>query len=318
MPNELFNGVEFLERNLSTKKTPMFIKNKVKRIIWNRLLGIYMFVRGDLDFSEMANDMLPSRFHRQNIGEKKLEKLRIHVSEVFKRNGIYNIGKIKLFSNEFFPAHEFSVFESWFHTFIMIFQSITVDQYHAKEFLKKDSVVIDAGANIGVFSVFAANMCPEGKVFVFEPSKKTYDILLQNIKNYPNIRSMNIALGDKQGSGKLILAESSGSNTLEDSEMYKNSEGARKEDIEVTTIDDFVKQRGINRVDFIKMDTEGYEKKILKGAAETIKKYSPVLSLSAYHHAEDKKMIPEYILSLNRNYKCKLSRNTEDNLLFWV
>jgi len=318
MPNGLFDGVEFLNRNLSTKKTPMFVKNKMKRILWNRLLGIHMFVSGDLNFREMANDMLPSRFHKQSIGEKKLEKLRMYVSEVFKKNGIYDTGKIKLFSNEFFPAQEFSTFESWFHTFIMIFQSITVDQYHAKEFLKKDSIVIDAGANIGVFSVFAADACPEGKIFVFEPSKKTYDILSQNIAEYKNIEAINIALGNNEGTGRLILAESSGSNTLEDSDMYGDPDNAKKEEIRITTIDNFVKEHGLTRVDFIKMDTEGYEKKILEGTEETIKKFSPVLSLSAYHHAEDKKVIPEYILSLKKNYKCKLSRNTEDNLLFWV
>jgi len=71
-------------------------------------------------------------------------------------------------------------------------------------------------------------------------------------------------------------------------------------------------------VDFIKMDTEGYEGKILEGAKETIRRFSPVLSMSAYHHEDDKKTIPELIRSLNPKYKCRLTRNVEDNLLFYV
>jgi len=58
-------------------------------------------------------------------------------------------------------------------------------------------------------------------------------------------------------------------------------------------------------MDFLKIDTEGYEAEILKGAAGTIKKYKPVLALSAYHKPNDKKELPELVNSI-APYDCEL------------
>lgn len=70
--------------------------------------------------------------------------------------------------------------------------------------------------------------------------------------------------------------------------------------VPVTTIDSVV---GDDKVTFIKMDVEGAELESLKGAAETIKKNTPRLAICIYHKFEDLWTIPEYILSLNNNYR---------------
>ena len=70
-----------------------------------------------------------------------------------------------------------------------------------------------------------------------------------------------------------------------------------------TTIDDFVRQREISRVDFIKMDIEGSEPAALEGAGETILKYRPKLAIAIYHSVSDFVGIPNWILDLNIGYK---------------
>ena len=69
------------------------------------------------------------------------------------------------------------------------------------------------------------------------------------------------------------------------------------------SVDDLVKERGLDRVDFIKMDIEGAELPALRGCAETIRKYRPKLAVSVYHRADDFVSIPEYLRSLNPGYE---------------
>jgi hypothetical protein len=71
------------------------------------------------------------------------------------------------------------------------------------------------------------------------------------------------------------------------------------------TIDNFVKEEKIDRVDFIKIDTEGFEKERIKGAEKTIKEFKPRLAIAAYHFPDDKKAIPELVLSIRDDYNYK-------------
>jgi FkbM family methyltransferase len=184
------------------------------------------------------------------------------------------------------------------------------DQYHAREYIKKGFVVIDAGANIGMFSVLASSL--GAKVYAFEPTKETYETLVRNIGNGIAI---NKGLGDEKSFKTLIsFASESGGNILSDSPYYKNQRGA-EERIEVTTIDDFINENAVGRVDFIKIDTEGYEAKILKGAANTIKKYKPVIAMSAYHNPNDKEDLPLLLKSICPGYVCKLHNEVEEDFI---
>jgi len=83
--------------------------------------------------------------------------------------------------------------------------------------------------------------------------------------------------------------------------------------VKVTTIDKFVEANKLPRVDFIKMDVEGHELKVLKGAHETIQAFKPSLAVSAYHRGDDLIKLPKFLLELNPNYKFYLRHCTS----FW-
>jgi len=75
----------------------------------------------------------------------------------------------------------------------------------------------------------------------------------------------------------------------------------------VTTIDAFVAQQHLTKVNFIKMDVEGYELNVLICASKTIQKFKPKLAICAYHKGDDPITLPQYLTSLIPNYKLYLT-----------
>ena len=79
-----------------------------------------------------------------------------------------------------------------------------------------------------------------------------------------------------------------------------------------------MEENGIEKVDyFIKIDTEGAEKEIMKGAEKTIREFKPRMAIAAYHLPDDKKVIPELVLSIRDDYKYKLVNKGEEDLFFY-
>jgi hypothetical protein len=71
----------------------------------------------------------------------------------------------------------------------------------------------------------------------------------------------------------------------------------------VTTIDHLVSARGLNQVDFIKMDIEGSEQQALAGASGTLMQFKPRLAIASYHRIDDHLRIPEIVLKANPAYR---------------
>jgi len=177
----------------------------------------------------------------------------------------------------------------------------------------KNYNVIDAGANIGVFSLYAAKLGAK-RVYAFEPVKETYKILKENIRinNMENIIvPVNMALGDSAGKSTIFFDEAGeGTASLLQEGLERMPKKKRSQKVRVTTIDSFM--GGKCKTGFIKMDVEGYEEKVLLGARKTIRKYKPVLSFSAYHKKDDKKRLPEVVRRIRKDYSIRLIHGSED------
>jgi FkbM family methyltransferase len=210
--------------------------------------------------------------------------------------------------------------KAWADFLLLFYQVVMQDQYHTKEFLRPDSIVIDGGANIGLFSLLASHLTPKGRVYAFEPARVTSTALRKNTRECMNIEVLAQGLGDKARKAEMIVHGGfpSGS-TVSDSGMpqFGAEEGDLvAEEISITTIDDFAKERNLDRVDFIKVDAEGYEKQILRGARETIQRFRPILSVSAYHFPDDKTDIVELVEGITPEYTHSFSSRAEEDLLF--
>ena len=130
------------------------------------------------------------------------------------------------------------------------------------------------------------------KIFALEPDSVNFEKLKKFIqeKNYTNIVPLNLGVWNEKTT--LTFSEGNGEGS--------NISSAGNITINTDTIDNI---SGGERIDFIKMDIEGSELNALKGAAETIQKYQPVLAICAYHKHEDLITLPQFIKSLNKNYK---------------
>ena len=187
------------------------------------------------------------------------------------------------------------------------------DQYNLKKINIKNKIVIDIGANIGSFSLYAAALGAK-KVYAFEPVKATYELLKENIRNNnfgDIIIPINKALGEKEETKQIFFSNAGDVGATMNQQMRKDN--VKSINIDIIPLDKFIKENKISRVDFIKMDVEGYEEQVLLGAKETIKKWKPILSFSAYHLPTDKERLPKIVKSIRSDYKITLNKFAEED-----
>lgn len=139
--------------------------------------------------------------------------------------------------------------------------------------LNRGDNVIDVGANIGYYSLLSAKQVGDsGKVYSFEPMSSAYKKLVNHIEinSFTNIFPNKKAVGNKN---EKICA------FFENEYKVGVDEKGEKEEIEVITIDSFVKEIDLKSLKLLKIDTDGYDFKVLQGAINTIKQFKPIVTL---------------------------------------
>lgn len=198
----------------------------------------------------------------------------------------------KFIRNMFIQIADF-IFPSIYNDYSML----TEGPYeNGKVRLNEGDVVFDCGANMGVFSAYAASKKCE--VYAFEPTPELHVILNKHSElNGDNIKIVPNAVSDVSGECELRICDYTvGGNSLVMENGYTNVLP-----INAVTIDDFVKDNNI-KVDFIKADIEGSERMMLEGAKNTLKEQSPKLSICTYHYKDDPAVLKNIILSANPDY----------------
>lgn len=149
---------------------------------------------------------------------------------------------------------------------------------------KKNDVVIDIGAHIGLMSVICAKLVgAQGKVYSFEPTPKTYSILQKIIKlNHVEsiVLPLNKAVSDQKGSLPFYIDDYEGSNA--NSLVINNHRERHAISIDLTSVDIFYQEFNIEKIDILKIDAEGTELDVLKGAIQVIKKFHPKIILAIH------------------------------------
>lgn len=153
--------------------------------------------------------------------------------------------------------------------------------------LPLDAVVFDVGANIGGMALGFAQRTPQGHVYAFEPTAYAYQKLLRNLSLNPELSArttpVQAFLSDHIEGSRPVQAYSSwkvdGSAT--DAHPVHGGVIHDAESVEVLTIDEFCRTKGIDRVDLIKIDTDGHEFSVLQGARETLTRHLPCIIFEA-------------------------------------
>lgn len=154
------------------------------------------------------------------------------------------------------------------------------------QFLKEGDVCLDVGANIGFYTLLASALVGEsGRVYAFEPTPRTFNILTTNSDTKKNVVRVNAALMDAEGKKELADygAEMSGLNTMFPSDAPRNA-SVETHLVQATTLDAYCKSHDI-RPTFIKIDTEGAEEAVLLGGRQTLAAHHPVLVIEVQREA---------------------------------
>ncbi|MBT9132721.1 MAG: 2-O-methyltransferase NoeI [candidate division WS2 bacterium] len=139
-------------------------------------------------------------------------------------------------------------------------------------------VIFDVGANIGNVTLAAARSFPNAHIYAFEPVSTTYKRLCENVGDYKDrITPYNFGFFNVSKRLDIHITSFHGANSiLDQSQDYKiNAHSHIKEiateNIEVCTMDSFVSNKNIDKIDIIKIDVEGVEKEVIEGGSETFK-----------------------------------------------
>jgi len=159
----------------------------------------------------------------------------------------------------------------------------------------KGDVVLDVGAFRGETAIVFSDLVGEtGKVYAFEPIKASYEIIKKNIfsnKLEKIIEPVNMGCSSRIQTTSAVSSESGAPWTF-----ISHDDGSIP--VELTTIDEFVYSNKINKVDFIKMDVEGFENDVILGAKKVLQTHQPKLAIALYHKSSDLIAIPRLINEL--------------------
>ena len=127
--------------------------------------------------------------------------------------------------------------------------------------------IFDVGGNIGQTAIRFASAFPAAKIFTFEPVPATFNRLREAVKGYERIKAFNTALGDTTGSIAMTSAGSAGNNSV-----HQKGSATGSIDVPINTIDSFTAANSVGTIDLLKIDVEGHELQVIKGADQTIRR----------------------------------------------
>ncbi len=278
------------------------IKSIVLRIPGGKIFNQYFCTRKlkntEWDFLFRLSSV---KYWQGTAKEKALFKKEI---EKYLEGDLYNFEIIKLSKNALQGDFAYSVLQDLIFPYLAGTPELsgegTYEEFGIK--VEEGDIVIDAGANIGVFTAFAAKH-RNGIVHSFEPVRRTAELLEETVKVNEidrKVKVNRIALGNQKCETEIFIkGDELGSSTML-SELKE--EGDLVEHIKVTTLDNYVEEKGLDRVDFIKADIEGNERYMLEGAKETLRRFKPKLAICTYHLPDDIQVLTRIIMDANPEY----------------
>ncbi|WP_157153680.1 FkbM family methyltransferase [Brachyspira murdochii] len=225
------------------------------------------------------------RYVHRNFKREVLFSFKYGVISVY--DWIVKMISFLIFDRKYYPK-EIGAF-ALFHIFKM-------NQYNVSDIFEvaNDSIVFDVGAWKGDTAYFFSKRCnTNAKIYAFEPDKNAFCTLksIREKYNLSNVILENILFSNKN-------------ETVDFISMTPNIPSVK---MSAVTIDEFVKNNNIERIDYLKMDVEGAEMNILKGAVNTIKSLRPSLAIAIYNGGElfmeDFYKVPIFIKEITENYE---------------
>jgi len=170
--------------------------------------------------------------------------------------------------------------------------------YAVRFFIQSDYTIVDIGANLGYFSKNFARIAKKGKVICIEPVEAFYKVLSHFIGSYKNVTIHNCALGNENGTVTMVLPETDGmirTGLPHISESKEEQSNYKTKDVEVVKGSELLS--GLDKLDYIKCDIEGYEQIVFNELRPIIKEHLPIVQIEIDPKNEPKMLA--YFAELN-------------------
>ena len=157
---------------------------------------------------------------------------------------------------------------------LLRFSSLGIDQFEdAKRHTRAERpVIFDVGANVGQSITRARTHWPDSVIHAFEPSEATFATLKKNTLGMPNLHLNQCALGGARGESTfLVYSDSLHSSLLAPGEAPVLSAVVGRQSVTVRTVDEYCAEHDIRCIDLLKIDTQGYDLEVLRGAQLTLR-----------------------------------------------
>ena len=179
------------------------------------------------------------------------------------------------------------------------FREVCINDHYNYSRIEPGMTVVDVGAHIGTFTLLASKRVgEEGKVIVIEPEIYNFKQLNKNLElnEIRNTIPVKTALSDFNGNKDFFIDKES---TCSSFTLKPDRQIINKLIIKVKTLDNLLQEINIDKIDFLKIDTEGAELEILKGAKQTMIKNPQIkMAIAAYHYSEEKEEVFQYLKNL--------------------
>jgi FkbM family methyltransferase len=163
----------------------------------------------------------------------------------------------------------------------------TIPEACVAQYLPSNPIILEAGAHNGADTLQMAAFWPEAQIHAFEPVPDAYNALLTRATKYPErIHCYPLGLGPRKGTMVMHISGDGSAGSCQSSSLLPPSQShtaeysfvsfGKRMSIEVTSIDEWAQKQGIDRVDFMRLDMQGYEIEALKGAECTLKRTSAI------------------------------------------
>jgi FkbM family methyltransferase len=154
-------------------------------------------------------------------------------------------------------------------TDVWLCQQILVDTQYDCNLTIPPRAIVDAGANIGLASIFYANKYPEAKIIAVEPEPSNFEMLRKNVSLYPNVVPIQAALWNKKKELH-CSAIASGDHAYQVGEKHASYHDAGCNTVSGFSVRDLMTDFGIQRIDLLKVDIEGSEKEVFQDSESWI------------------------------------------------
>jgi len=151
--------------------------------------------------------------------------------------------------------------------------------------LKSGMICLDIGANIGYYVLLEKKLVgKEGKIIAIEPSPINFQYLKNNVgfQDSSNVELFNFAAGDQNGNINFLIYENAANSCMVIPDGEESKWPGKVIKVPVRRIDSLLDEIGINKIDFVRMDVEGYEFNIFEGMQNTIRNSRPIIQIEVH------------------------------------